>query len=157
MKFSKFLFQVYTFNERIKLSRDELQTGMFIINNRNIDFGSDPMKTCQDLHCDTVGKEAKNKEKIIQLLIYLNQRDILKDFIEWIPPRFPVNGLRVVERGVKKGPKLALVLHELRQVWKHSGYTKNEDELLEHLEEVLDLLAERKAERDKAKASQEKL
>ena len=123
-------------HERLKLSRNELQLGLFIVEHRHDDFGADPLRYCQDLFCDAAGKDPKLKDRICELLKYRNCRDVLHEFDSWTPPRFPVGGVRLLERGVKKGPTLARTLDALRAKWKESGYTLTEDQLLDMLDDV---------------------
>ena len=99
-------------------------------------MGEDPMKYCQDLLCDTIGKEPKTKDKITELLKYLGRKDLLDSFHEWDLPKFPVSGHRLLELGVPKGPALAKTLNALRQKWKDTGYIYNQEELLGLLEEI---------------------
>ena len=118
------------------MSKEELRTGLFTIAHRGDDLGSNPLRQCQDLYTDTAGKEPKTKEKICELLKYLNKRELLKTFSEWEPPRFPVTGYNLIQMGVGKGPLFAKILNGLRQKWKESGYTASLDELLSHVEEM---------------------
>ena len=120
------------------MSKDELRTGIFIINHRNDDPGTNKFKYCQDLLCDSVGKEPKTKDKISELLKYWGDSDTLDEFSKWDLPKFPVNGHKLIERGIKKGPMLAKTLNALRQIWKESGYTLTEDDLLDHLDKIKD-------------------
>jgi len=109
---------------------------LFIIGHRGDDLGKDRLRYCQDLVCDAAGKEPRLKDKICELLKYRNCRDILTEFNNWIPPKFPVNGIQLLERGVPKGPALARTLDALRLKWKESGYTLTQEQLLDFLDEV---------------------
>ncbi|CAC5405693.1 cca [Mytilus coruscus] len=51
--------QVHLLNRRIKLSRDELQLGSFIVNHRKDSFDNDPMRYCQFLFTDSPGEKDK--------------------------------------------------------------------------------------------------
>lgn len=128
--------QVNALHARLKLSKEELRTGIFIIMHREDDMGPSPMKYCQDLLCDTVGKEPKTKDKICELLKYLGKGDILEQFNTWNLPKFPVSGVRLLESGVPKGPTLARALNGLRQKWKETDYKLSEEELLKYVDEV---------------------
>ncbi len=86
--------------------------------------------------CDTVGKEPKTKDKIIELLKYRGMPEVLSDFVDWDLPRFPLSGHRLLERGVEKGPKLAKTLAALRQKWKESKYTYTQEDLLAFVDEL---------------------
>jgi len=118
------------------MSKDELQHGLFIVHHRNDDFGEDALGVCQDLLCDTPGNADKTKEKVTELLKYRNLRKTIEQMTDWEPPKFPVSGFRLAERGVSKGPKFAMVLQFLRQKWKESRYTLSENELLEFVNDA---------------------
>lgn len=125
---------MYALMNRVKMSRDELQLGLFIIIHRNDDFDSDPFATCEDLICDLPGGVVKTKEKLVELLKYRNLRETIEKVTTWDPPKFPVNGTRLIELGVPKGPRFAKVLADLRQKWKESRYTLGEEELLKFVD-----------------------
>lgn len=130
------MFQVHHLHERLKLSKNELQLGLFIIEHRGDDFGKDPFRYCQDLFCDAAGKDPKLKDKICELLKYRSCCDVLTEFNSWMPPRFPLNGHLLLERGVAKGPALARTLDALRLKWKESGYSLTQCALLDMIDEA---------------------
>ena len=117
------------------MSKNELRLGAFIIEHREDDFGDNILDYCQDLMCDTVGKEPKTKEKIIELIKYLGHFDVLPTFQHWDLPKFPVNGNALLQAGIPRGPPLAIALDGLRQKWKRSRYTFTEKELMKFADE----------------------
>jgi len=127
-------------NDRLKLSREEVRLGLFIVNHRKDDMRKDVFEYCQDVLCDTAGKEPRMKERICELLIYVDQRETLEKFRAWTPPKFPVNGIKLLEMGVPKGPKLAKMINALREKWKDSRYTYTEEDLLEFVEKLKDTI-----------------
>lgn len=129
---------VYKFHERVKMSRDEQRLGLFIIQHRGDDFGSDPFHHCQDLLCDTAGKEPRTQDRICELLKYLDNREVLKRFKAYTPPKFPITGYQLIEKGVPKGPIFAKILAALRDIWKKSNYTLSAEELMDYVEELKD-------------------
>ncbi len=132
--------QVIKLNERLKMSREEVRLALFIINHREDVIGEDKMRYCQDLLCDTIGKERRTKEKICELLKYIGEKELLLDFGKWDLPKFPVNGIALLEAGVPKGPKLAKMIDALRQKWKESRYTFTEKDLMGFVPEILETL-----------------
>ena len=119
------------------MSKDEFQLGMFVLEHRDDDFGENQFAYCEDLICDMQGTKEKTKERLQELLKYLDHRDTLVKVEQWTPPRFPVSGHRLMERGLLRGPKVSKVLTYLRNKWKESRYTLNEDELLQYLDEAI--------------------
>ena len=120
------------------MSKNEHRFGVFIINHREDDFGDNALHYCQDLMCDLSGKESKTKEKIMELLKYRGYFDVLEQFKEWDLPKFPVNGITLLEAGVPKGPSLSVALKGLRKKWKESRFTFTEQELIKFVDECKD-------------------
>lgn len=118
------------------MSKDELNLGLFITQHRHDDLGDEPVNYFQDLICDTAGNVDKTREKVNELIKYLNQRSVLEELGTWTPPKFPVNGMRLADMGVPKGRQLAEVLSFLRGKWKESRYSLGEDELLLFVDEA---------------------
>lgn len=62
----------------------------------------------------------------------------MSTFLEWEPPKFPINGYDLVDKNIPKGPVYQGVLQELKQSWKLSMFTKTKEDLLEKLDDVID-------------------
>ena len=127
---------MYKLNERLKFSRDELRNGLFIIEHRNDPRPDDIFRYCEDLHCDSAGKEPKTNERICELLKYFGDGETLAKCEGWKPPKLPVNGHDLLQRNVAKGPHLSKTLFALRRKWKESDYTLNKEQLLDLIDEV---------------------
>ena len=119
----------------MKLSKDEQRTGLFIIQHRDDKLPADPFQYCEDLHCDTVIKNIKAKEHIMELLKYLGKRETLERFKTWQPPKFPLKGHKLLALGVKQRD-MSKILDKLRVIWKESHYTLTEEELAARVEEL---------------------
>ncbi|XP_076096550.1 CCA tRNA nucleotidyltransferase 1, mitochondrial-like [Mytilus galloprovincialis] len=135
--------EVHLLHKRIKLSRDELQLGSFIVNHRKDSFDNDPMTYCQFLFTDSPGEMKKLTERICELLKYRGEKDLMDQFMKWESPKFPVNGYDLVDRQIPKGPIFQGTLHELKQIWKFSMFTKTKEELLENLDEIVEKVTEK--------------
>lgn len=125
-------------NKRLKISRDELQLGSFIVTHRRDSFDNDSLRYCQFLFFDSPGETKKLKPRICELLKYRGENKLMSDFIDWDPPKFPINGYDLVDKNIPKGPVYQGVLHELRQIWKSSMFTQTKEELLENLDEIIE-------------------
>ena len=120
------------------MSREELRLGLFLLTHRNDDMSGDVLIYCKNLLCNT--KEPKTREKIIELMKYCNKPEVIEKFAEWKEPKFPVNGVKLLEAGVPKGPPLAKVLDALRTEWMNSEYTATEDELMAKVNGIVESL-----------------
>uniref|UniRef100_A0A2C9JVM8 Poly A polymerase head domain-containing protein n=2 Tax=Biomphalaria glabrata TaxID=6526 RepID=A0A2C9JVM8_BIOGL len=129
---------VYTFHERNKLSNEELQLALFIVQHRSDTMGEDLMSYCTDLHSDSSGTEQKVISKIVELMKYCGHKKTAAEFPALKLPVLPVTGHDLTQRDVPRGPKIALTLNELRKIWKDSRYTLSKEELLDRIPEVLE-------------------
>ncbi|XP_076463841.1 CCA tRNA nucleotidyltransferase 1, mitochondrial-like [Babylonia areolata] len=129
--------EVYTLNKRLKMSNEEVKTALFILQHRNDPRPSPPLRYCMDLHNDTVAKEKKIKDRIMELLRYQGESSLLEEFQAWTPPRFPITGYDLFAHKVPKGPVFAKTLNDLRQLWKESSYQMSKEELVDCIEEVV--------------------
>jgi len=128
--------QVLALHNRVKMSNEEKELGLFIVGHRRDDFGAEPFDHCQDLVCDSHDNLARRKRHLCELLKYLNLRSTLEKVEVWNPPRFPVRGDQVLLAGVPKGQSVGKVLSYLKQKWKESRYTLDAEELLKFVEEA---------------------
>ncbi|XP_046571861.1 LOW QUALITY PROTEIN: CCA tRNA nucleotidyltransferase 1, mitochondrial-like [Haliotis rubra] len=129
--------EMYDLHKRLKLSSEELKLGLFIIQHRDDDVGESLSKYCQDLIIDTVGREPKVKDRIIQLMLYKGEGTQADKLACWSPPKFPVTGHDLFAHNVPKGPVFAKTLNELRQIWKRSNCMMSKEELIDKIDEVV--------------------
>lgn len=130
--------QVHTINKRLKISRDELILGCFIIKHRRESFDNDPMRYCQFLFIDCPGEKKKLKERICELIKYRGERKLIEKFLNWDPPVLPVTGHDLLEKNVPRGPVFQGTLQELKQIWKFSMFTSSREELLGKVDEIVE-------------------
>ncbi|KAK7103102.1 hypothetical protein V1264_018065 [Littorina saxatilis] len=129
--------QVYALNKRLKMSKEEVKTSLFILTHRADPIPTPPLRYCMDLHNDTVAREPKVKDRISELLKYRGEAALLAEFQTWTPPRFPITGHDLFSKSVPKGPVFAKTLNDLRALWKESNYTLTKEDLLDRIEEVV--------------------
>ena len=129
--------QLYHLHDRVKMSNDEKEISLFVINHRDDNFLPEPFSHCQDLICDLPGGSIKTKVRVIELVKYMSDRSLLKLVEEWTPPRFPVRGEDLLEAGVPKGRAVGKVLGFLQQKWKESHYLAGTKELLKFVDEAM--------------------
>ena len=126
------------------MSTDELKTGLFIVNHRDKDPGSDKHKFYQHLLVGVSGKEPKTKNRICELLKYKGLHDDEEFIRNWKLPKLPINGQDVMDIVGKKGPITGKVLDELRRRWILSDFKLTKDELLSQIGEIVEAIPPKK-------------
>jgi len=56
------------------------------------------------------------------VLLLADRESALGDLHDWVPPRLPVSGGALVERGLSKGPEVARALREIEDRWIAEGF-----------------------------------
>lgn len=104
----------------MKFSNEEKKMAEFILDHRNV-LGNeieDTLKPFKFILVDNV-KDGKIKEKLVNLLKYLNRLDLIEYFNSWEIPIFPITGDMLIGKNVKKGPLFSKVLNTLKEMWKN--------------------------------------
>lgn len=116
-----------------KLSNKERDMGAFIATHRAAAYDPDTtLRHFQDLLVDKT-----EFELVSELLCYCRRSgEYLSDLRKWEVPVLPVNGRDLLGAGLPGGPSLGVVLKDLKQVWKESGYCLSKEELMGRLEGV---------------------
>lgn len=135
--FVLFIIQVYKVQQRLKVSNDELKTCLFVVNYRDCLEGDDPCTYYKQLITRLSGKEKKVINKVLELLKYKNYTDLFNEISEWTPPKFPLTGMDLIARHVKKGPVFAKTLDVLRVRWIDSDFKLSHEDLVAMIDEVL--------------------
>ena len=88
----------------MKFSNEEKKMAEFILDHRNVlDNGiEDILRPLKFILVDNV-KDGKIKEKLADLLKYLNKLDLIEYFNSWEIPIFPITGDMQIGKNVKKG------------------------------------------------------
>lgn len=115
---------------RLKISRAEKNLATFLVHHKDIGIINSKLKTFQDLTIDEHKKDPMVKHHVLELLKYRGDRDLLLGFQDWTPAKLPVTGFDLIKAGVEKGKKINLVLEQLTEKWKQSGFTMTTDDLL---------------------------
>ncbi|XP_012587551.1 PREDICTED: CCA tRNA nucleotidyltransferase 1, mitochondrial [Condylura cristata] len=119
---------------RLKISREEKSLGAFIVRHRRglvRAAGAEPLKPYQDFVIDC--REAGAPARVCELLKYQGERQLLSDMQRWSVPLFPVSGHDIRKAGISSGRDIGVLLQQLRERWKKSGYRMEKDELLSHV------------------------
>lgn len=138
--------EVYKFDERVKLSNDDRNLGLFIVTHRsdprliNNHSSNDAPSSLKQLVMGTYRKENTGKvlDRCSELLKYHNAIDLLSNFQVWVPPKFPVTGGMIMNRGVPKSRAISRIYEELRDTWIQSDFSLTADELLDLVDDVKD-------------------
>lgn len=71
--------------------------------------------------------------KTCELLKYQGEEHFLKEMQEWSVPTFPLSGHDIRKMGISSGKEIGIVLQQLREHWKKSGYRMDKEELLSYV------------------------
>jgi tRNA nucleotidyltransferase (CCA-adding enzyme) len=63
-------------------------------------------------------KDVKIREKMNELLKYLNKLEYVDYLNKWEIPNFPISGDILINRGISKGPVFSNILNTLKENWK---------------------------------------
>lgn len=138
--------QVYKFDVRLKISKQERILGVFIVMNREKGAEMENTAGCSkfltDLMLDSsLKRDDMAFQRSLELAKYLGRSDVISDLnakweLDTFPPVFPVSGVDVGRAGVAPGPAMKKVLMHLQEIWKDSNYLMNKDELLSKISNV---------------------
>ncbi|KAJ9601542.1 hypothetical protein L9F63_000285 [Diploptera punctata] len=130
--------EVMKFHARVKLSAYERDLTLFIVENRQDKPCVKPLQPYQLLIVNSKGKTSDTREWVREVLKYRGDFALLKQFDQWILPRFPINGNILKENGVPGGKILGPVMNALKHRWVENDFQLSSEELLKFLPEVLD-------------------
>ena len=124
-----------------KLSNAERALGKFITEHRVPKQHEHPLKPYQDLIVSAPNIQAKNviKGHVVELLHYQGQHNLAQEINNWDVPVFPITGAHLKKLGVKPGPEFGKMLGKLKELWRDSYYTANEEDLLEKCKTFKDM------------------
>lgn len=83
-----------------------------------------------------------NKEYVLELLKLNDKRRVYDQLLEWEMPKFPINGVILIENGCPAGKKIKFVLDNLRDIWADGNFQLEQTDLLKQLPFVLQAYAE---------------
>ncbi|XP_054990748.1 CCA tRNA nucleotidyltransferase 1, mitochondrial [Sorex araneus] len=120
---------------RLKISKDEKNLGVFIVKNRRdlvkaVD-SPEPLKPYQDFVIDC--REPDAMARVCELLKYQGEPFLLRQMQHWTVPPFPVSGHDIRRVGISSGKEIGVLLQQLREQWKKSGYRMDKEELLSYV------------------------
>lgn len=117
---------------RLKISREEKTLGIFLVKHRqDLVKGQDEndgLKPFTDFIIDS--REPDAQSKVLELLKYQGERELLAELSRWSVPHFPVSGHDLRRLGITSGREIGTTLQELREAWKKSRYQQGKEELL---------------------------
>ncbi|XP_040538168.1 CCA tRNA nucleotidyltransferase 1, mitochondrial isoform X1 [Gallus gallus] len=122
---------------RLKISKEEKNLGFFLLKHREEltkATGPEPLKPYQDFIMDS--RETNTISKILELLKYQGEEQLLKEMQQWTVPTFPVSGHDLRKMGITCGKEIGSALQQLREEWKKSGYRMDKEELLSCMQKV---------------------
>uniref|UniRef100_A0A914CCT3 Uncharacterized protein n=1 Tax=Acrobeloides nanus TaxID=290746 RepID=A0A914CCT3_9BILA len=138
---------VQRFHDRAKLSNAEKHLAEFIVEHRTEALkNKENIRFFQDLLMDEIFlygfREPGSQERVIlnmvELMKYIESPlQMHSEIKEWVKPEFHINGITLMNAGVKKGPTVNAIRQHLYLLWKKSGYKMSTEELLTHIDDEI--------------------
>ncbi|XP_034962495.1 CCA tRNA nucleotidyltransferase 1, mitochondrial [Zootoca vivipara] len=123
---------------RLKISKDEKNLALFLLKHRRdlvkAADTTEPLKPFQEFIIDS--REVDSASRICELLKYQGEGPLLKEMQQWSVPTFPVSGHDIRKMGISSGKEIGILLQQLRDTWKKSGYQMGKEELLSDVKKV---------------------
>ncbi|KAL1137643.1 hypothetical protein AAG570_009339 [Ranatra chinensis] len=132
--------EVLLFHARCKLSAFERDLGLFIVEHRQDPTTPHPLKPYQALMFKTDGKLSDIRTYILELFKYKGNLVLMDEFQKWQPPRFPINGHILKDRGVPKGKQFGLVMNKCKEYWIDNDFAPTEKDILSKLPTIIENL-----------------
>jgi tRNA nucleotidyltransferase (CCA-adding enzyme) len=120
--------ELFQLRKRWKFDNNTHTTARFCVEHRSIPFGE---AEAQRMLADPKIR----KEHVFALVESRGRADLLQKLKTWTPPEFPINGSDLMAAGFQSGPKMGLMLAQLRDAWEQSGFKLTRDELLKDVEQ----------------------
>lgn len=127
-----------TLHERLKFSSFDRDLGRFIITYRE---SSLDLKRIKAMRFKPDVKDSTSKQYIIELLKYTTNLELIHEFQNWDPPRFPVSGNVLKQYSVPPGKSSGKVLSALKDIWIESDFQKSGDDLERDIPSVMEKLS----------------
>ncbi|XP_070540776.1 CCA tRNA nucleotidyltransferase 1, mitochondrial-like [Ptychodera flava] len=125
---------VLALDKRLKISAEERKIGLFIVDNRKDVTHKEPLKPYKDMIIMGSVRDPDTRSKVVELLKYKGEAEMLTEIKNWQMPKFPVSGKDLINMGIKPGKKFGRYIDRLRESWKESNYTSTKEELLQEAE-----------------------
>lgn len=128
--------QVEAFHQRLKVSRLEYNTLLYIVQERD-SYQRGDTKRYQDTIVDS-SERAQCHAKCLQMAAYQDDMTVYNCLRDWEIPKMPFSAKVLLEGGVPKGRKIARGLEMVKCRWKETEYTATREELEEYARTLLD-------------------
>jgi hypothetical protein len=109
----------------MKFSNEEKRLADFIFKYRDIEKSTineesleSKLKKYKCILVDNI-KDVKIKEKMNDLLKYLNKLEYIEYLDKWEIPNFPISGDLLINLNIPKGPVFSRILNTLKENWKN--------------------------------------
>ncbi|XP_046750948.1 CCA tRNA nucleotidyltransferase 1, mitochondrial [Diprion similis] len=129
--------EVMRLHGRLKLSAFDRDLALFLVQHRVRPPSEKPLKIYQKLVIMPKGKNHGIKDFVCELFRYRGELELLKEFADWRPPRFPVGGDQLKQH-VKVGKIMGLVINRLKEEWIDSDFQLDSDELVKLVPNIVE-------------------
>ena len=96
------------------------------------------MKMYQCLYIDAKLKSNDVRKYIEEIMKYRGEINLLKEWVLWKPPVFPIGGKDLKDYGCTPGKTFSIILEILKNRWKESEFTMSKENLLVLLPVVIE-------------------
>ncbi|XP_066597739.1 CCA tRNA nucleotidyltransferase 1, mitochondrial-like [Prorops nasuta] len=130
---------VANLHARLKLSAHDRDLAFFLVRERENKGIEKDLKYYQKIVIFKKGKLPDPKGYTTELIKCDYNFDVLKEFINWNLPAFPINGY-ILKEYVSDQKLIGLVIYELQKIWIDSDYTLKKDELLDVVPKIVKII-----------------
>lgn len=140
-------------HSRLHWSAYNRDLALFLIIHREEKISVNPLAPYQYIILGNASGKIKDiREYIVEVLKYKGTPELAKQFEEWIPPKFPLNGNDL--RELVPHPKLiGQTMMRLKKIWLDGEFKVSRDELLKHVPGIIEEVNDMWKQRQMKKAS----
>ncbi|XP_063831304.1 CCA tRNA nucleotidyltransferase 1, mitochondrial [Ostrinia nubilalis] len=124
---------------RLKFSAYDRDLAYFIVEHREEAHSEDrPLLIYEKLVLNTKIKQQNAVQYVQELLKYKGEQDLLKKFMNWEIPRFPMNGQILKQNGVPPGKMYGPIISKLKDIWINNEYKQTSEDLAKFIPGIIE-------------------
>ncbi|KAL0869059.1 hypothetical protein ABMA27_007375 [Loxostege sticticalis] len=131
--------EVTVLYSRLKFSGYDRDMAYFLVEHRGEKNSKDrPLLPYEKLVLNAKIKQKNAVEYVQEVLKYRGEGDLLRQFINWQIPHFPVSGQTLKENGVPPGKMYGPIINKLKDIWIENEYKQTSDDLVKFIPSIID-------------------